>query len=257
MITDNVSLDLTRNTPLEMDIVNIGALPAEEFTLARRDGIGASESSVVLGVNPFKSRQELLEEKLRTHITAEERAIALNPAVIKGNDLEPIIVDKFQALTGWKTIKPSDQYRMKDFPFMKINFDGVIDMPEVFGNQYIPVEIKVVTMKGERHYNPTKAFMNDKQGVVRTIPDDPVSQTLSYLSLAQGIGIPVYYYTQLQMQMLGLNAPFGYLASFQERDWTMYGYFVQRNERLINELIVEAYKFWDHVTLEKQRRGLS
>ena len=36
---------------------------------------------------------------------------------------------------------------------------------------------------------------------------------------AQAYGIPPYYYTQLQQQLLALNAPFGYLAAMFDKGW--------------------------------------
>jgi len=244
------SLNL-KNTPLEMDIPNNEDMTPDEFTLSRRNGLGASEASIILGVNPYTTRTELLENKLTAGVTAEEKAIAKNPAVIKGNKFEPIILEKVQALTGWKIIKPPDQYRLKDTKFMKINFDGVIDQPDKF-KTYIPCEIKYVTMRGERHYSPAKAHMSDLAGIInpQQHPDD-FNINLSYGTQAQLLGIPVYYYTQLQVQMLGLNAPFGYLATYNERDGRIYIYFVLRNDRLISELIAGAYKFWDIVEHKK------
>ena len=75
-------LDLT-NTIMEVDVWNIDVMPNEEYAMLRKDGLGASDSSIVLGVNPYKTIQELIEEKSRDHLTEEEKAVGNESAVKK------------------------------------------------------------------------------------------------------------------------------------------------------------------------------
>ena len=49
-----VSLDVS-GLPIKVILENIGALPNEMYALVRRNGFGASDSSVLLGVNPYKN----------------------------------------------------------------------------------------------------------------------------------------------------------------------------------------------------------
>lgn len=238
-------LDLT-NTPLEMDIVNIDNLSPEEFTMSRREGLGASDMPTVLGMNPYKTKAELLKEKLSKELTEEEKQIALLPAVRKGHDLEPMIIDKARIVMQQQIIKPSDRYRMKEYPFIKINYDGVAGTAE----QYIPVEIKVVTAKGERHYNPTKAIFDEVNGFKQMVPNPP-SDGLSFQTKAQHYGLPINYYIQLQAEIMGLNAPYGFLCSLHEKDWILHLYQVWRDERVINAILIESFKFWQIVEAKR------
>lgn len=244
----DVHLDLT-NTPLIVDVPNIDMLPNEQYALLRKNGLGTSDSSIVLKVNPFKTVSELVAEKARTYLTEEEKAVGDEIAVKKGRDLEPLIIQKFEQFFGQKNWKPSDMYVHKDFPYIKFNFDGVTGTPE----QYIPCEIKVVTKKGERHYAPEKAMFVEKIGF-RPLPQNHAITNNSIQTKAGLYGIPPYYYTQLQQQILGLNAPFGYLSILYESTWTFVTFFIHRDDRVITDIIVEGAKVWDRV--EKTKAGI-
>lgn len=243
----DVHLDLT-NTPMLVDVPNIDVLPNEEYALLRKNGLGTSDASIVLRVNPFSSVSQLIAEKARTYLTEEEKAVGDEIAVKKGRDLEPLIIKKFEDFFGQKNWKPSDMYVHKDFPYLKFNFDGVTGTPE----QYIPCEIKVVTKKGEKNYNPGKAMFIEKIGW-RPLPKNHAITNNSIQTKAGLYGIPPYYYTQVQQQILGLNAPFGYLSVLFENTWTFMTFFVHRDERVITDIIVEGAKVWDLV--EERRNG--
>lgn len=243
-------MDLT-NTNLEVYIANIDELANEQYALARKNGIGASEASVILGVNPYKTADELLGDKLRTELTAEEKAVGEKTAVKKGRDLEPVIMTKFATFFKQHTFKPSDMYVFKQYPFLKVNFDGVTGTPE----QYIPCEIKVVTKTGERHYSPTKAMFVEGVGFL-PLPADVAATNNSIMTKAAHYGIPPYYYVQLQMQIMALNASFGYLSVLLDHSWTFLTYFVHRDDAVCNAIIIEGYKFWERVQAA-QAKGLT
>jgi hypothetical protein len=232
-------LDLT-NTMLKVAVPNIDQYSNEEYALLRRHGFGASDSSIILGVNPYKTRDELIQEKISKTLSEEEKAVGEKVAVRKGRDLEALIIRKFEKYFGQECIKPKDMYMHKDYPFITINFDGVTGTPK----QYIPAEIKVVTMYGEKHYDFSKAMYYEQIDRFLPLPEDVSDRNWSIENKAAHYGIPPYYYTQLQQQMLGLNAPFGYLSVLADRDWYMRTFFVYRDNKIINQLIVEAYKLW-------------
>lgn len=238
---EEIPLDLT-NLDIIEDVPNIGDLPEDQYVLARKSGLGTSDSSVVLNVNPFKTIPELIQDKLTLYVTDEDRETSAKVAVRKGKDLEPLIIDKFSKAFQVETIKPPHQYRHKDYTYLTFNFDGVTNTPE----QYIPAEIKVVTYKGEKHYNPTKAIYSDLEGF-RALPKDFTETNNSIPTKAELYGIPPYYYTQLQQQILGLNAPYGYLSVLFERTWQMYTFFIQRDNQMISQLILDGYKVWQQI----------
>lgn len=239
-------LDIT-NYPLEIVVQNIDQFVNEDYALLRKNGLGTSDASALLGVNPFTSREELIAEKVRNYITEEEKGIGDLTNVRKGRDLEPLIIQKHEKYMSSTIIKPIDMYRHKEFPYLTINFDGVTGTPE----QYIPDEIKVVTMYGEKYYDRTKAFFNEKTGFTQIL-EDPSQHNWSIETKAAYYGIPPYYYTQLQQQILGLNAPFGYLSVLFDKSWDLYSFYIWRDDKVISALITEGYKVWQKIL---ERRG--
>lgn len=224
---------------LKIAFRNVDQLSSEEYALIRKDGIGASDIAAVLGINPYKTTQQLFEEKLNTIISPEEKQISNIPAVRKGIDLEPLILNKLEKFFNNTIIKPKNMYKLAAYPFIKINYDGVIKEY----NNYIPVETKVLTYIGEKNYNPTKAFFREGEGF-QLIPDDLSYLTLSISEKAGQYGIPVIYYVQLQTQMMGFNANYGYLGVLPEKDWLMKIYYIWKDEELQSQIIIECYKFW-------------
>ena len=127
------------------------------------------------------------------------------------------------------------------------NFDGVMGTPE----QYIPVEIKVVTKAGERHYNYCKAIFTEGGGM-RPMVDDVTNFALTIDQKAAYYGIPGYYYTQLEQQILGLKAPYGYLATLTESTWSLTVYMVWADLSVATRLIIEGDQQWNNILRLKQ-----
>ena len=137
-------------------------------------------------------------------------------------------------------------YRHKDYPHIKFNFDGVLDKlyNEDGTYQYIPDEIKVVTIYGMKHYQFDKAFFREHRGF-GIIPPHYENENISIEGKAGMYGIPPYYYTQLQQQIFGLNAPYGFLTVLNEKNWEINSFFVWRDQKVINQLIIEDCKTWN------------
>ena len=245
--TARVELDL-KNTPLEISIRDVEKLDAKGFTLARRGGFGGSDSGSLLGVNPYMSLSELIAQKASSTLSEEELATSNQIAVIKGNDLEPLIIDKFQSIFNMQTVKPTDMYAFKEWPYLKMDFDGVTGTPE----QYIPVEIKVVTKRGERHYNPDCCLYIEGVGYQQA-PQHFELANNSIETKATEFGIPPYYYTQLQQEMMALNAPFGFLCTLWESEWTVHVWVIYKDETVWNALKIEGFKAWQQVELLKEK----
>ena len=225
-----------------LDIANIDSVDNDTFAILRRHGLGGSDSSVVLGVNPYKTRTELIKEKASDVLSEEEKAVGRQIAVRKGNDLEPLIIDKARKALDFNIIKPIDMYRCTEYPWLTMNFDGVAGSP----GAYFPVEIKVVTTRGERHYNFKKAIYNEFEGFLK-LPEDFTETNNSIETKAAFYGIPPYYYTQVQQEMLATGAEFGYLACLTERDWQLHIFFIHRDKAVQTNLISQSYIVWENV----------
>ena len=70
-------------------------VPVTDFLAQRRRGIGGSDSSVVLGVNPYKDIRRLYFEKRGLFNAPFD-----TPAIQRGRALEPLIADIFEKETG-------------------------------------------------------------------------------------------------------------------------------------------------------------
>jgi hypothetical protein len=239
------ALDLSK-LPIKIDIADIDAVIAEsneKFAEARKNGLGGSDSSMVLGVNPYKSRADLIKEKARVGLTEEEKAVSDKVAVRKGRDLEPLIIEKTTNFLGTEVFKPKDMYRFKDYPYLTMNFDGVAENEE----GYFPVEIKVVTIYGQKHYNFNKAFFDETQGLLPIPENYAMSEINTIETKALQYGIPPYYYTQLQQEMMALDADYGYLSVLRDSDWRVFTFFVHKDPFVQSRLITEGYKVWNEV----------
>lgn len=227
---------------LDVLIENVSELEEDEYALARRQGLGASDSSILLGVNPYKQRSDLIVEKRSKVITDEERAIKMKEAVRKGFDLEPLILQKYVKLTGSpEPIKPTAMYRIKATPCLTINFDGVAPAEE----HLIPVEAKFVTPYGDKYYNRKNAMYREfgECALVRNCRayTDSVDRIKAK---AEACGIPPYYYTQVQQQMYGLGSPYGLLVALHDKGWETCVYFIPRDEECISNIIISGTKTW-------------
>lgn len=244
-------LDLNR-TPLEVAVENIDSVSKQEFTQLRRQGFGGSDSSMLLGVNPFQDINDLIASKVRTELSEEEKAIGELAAVRKGNDLEPLIINKATEILKTQVFKPKDMYRFKEFPFLTMNFDGVTDIE---GKQYVPVEIKVCTYRGEKHYNKFKAIYDESSDTAQLEQANCTTENISIEEKAANYGIPPYYYTQLQQEMMALNAPYGFLAVLFESDWYVRIFKIHKDEATQNALVIKGYQTWQKVQAIKQHNG--
>lgn len=244
-------IDLSR-VPIEIAVENIDAVSKEEFTQLRRQGFGGSDSSVLVGVNPFSTIADLIQSKLRTELSEEEIAIGKLASVRKGNDLEPLVMSKATETLKNTVFKPPHMYRFKEYPYLTMNFDGVTDLE---GKQYVPVEIKVCTYKGEKHYNKAKALFNEalpEGQQAQPEPEDISEANMSIEERAAHYGIPPYYFTQLQQEMMALDAPFGFLTVLFESDWYIRIYKVWKDPKTQNAIIIQGYKVWQKIESTKK-----
>lgn len=224
----------------------------EQFAILRRNGLGGSDSSIVLGVNPYNSRTDLIKQKASNILTEEEKAVGEKTAVRKGNDLEPLIITKTTKFLGTEVFKPKDMYRFKEYPWLTMNFDGVSKNEE----GYYPVEIKVVTIYGQKHYDFNKAFFDETQGILPIPQNYAMSEINSIETKAMQYGIPPYYYTQLQQEMMALDADFGLLSVLRDSDWRVFTFYVHKDPFVQSRIITEGFKVWQEVIKLNPERKL-
>ena len=214
----------------------------EAFIMLRRNSIGASDSSIILGVNPFTDTAKLIEQKCTQGITEEELAIGEKENVRKGADLEPLILEKFEEWSKMPTYKPNSMYQLIKAPQLTVNFDGIICLDSI----YIPVEAKFVSAYANKYWDRSRAINAPHEGFpVRCAGRDIQSHILES---AQMCGIPPYYYTQVQQQLMALNAPFGYLAAVFDKGWEFKAFKIFADLPTQSALLDQSQLVWEVIT---------
>src|ERR1017187_7627754 len=93
----------------------------EEQRQRRKDGLGASDSSIIMGYSTYKTPYQLYLEK--TGIVSDEES--QTEQQYWGNALEPAILRRFEQ-ENKVTITTPDTIYHPDFPFIFANLDGWI-----------------------------------------------------------------------------------------------------------------------------------
>ena len=197
---------------LKVAIPNIQSMSHEEYALARKDYFGASDSSILCGVNLYKTMDQLIAEKNAKYITKEEKEVGEKAIVRKGYDLEPIILDKAAAELQIEIFKPEDMFKFKDVDGLSVNYDGVTIAPTV--NKWVPVEAKLVSKYGEKYYNKTVS-QSDAMAVDMRVEGENLEQ---------------------HIKRKALDAPYGYLAALFDESWTFKLFYIKRDDYVINHI---------------------
>lgn len=231
--------------------IDCAGMTDEQFAMARRNGLGASDASIYLGLqDQWRTESDLIANKLATKYTDEEKEVSMKPAVRKGKDLEPLILQKFTNLTGIPCVKPSMMYKLKEFPYLTISFDGV----GLIDNEVIPIEAKFTSTYGDKYWNFKKGL--SRNGQEEHPPQrDPftISSIVAHCEEAgEYYGVPAYYYVQVQQQMLGLNSPWGYLTSLRDKDWEIYAFHIKADPWIQKQIILEGHRVSQRI--ETQRK---
>lgn len=205
-------------------IENMDLLTQEEYAMVRKSSFGGSDSSVLCDVNLYKTRDQLLTEKRNKFLTDEEKAIGDKPAVKKGRELEPLILDKASKELGKEIHKPKNMYVFVSNRALTVNYDGVLEDELA---KLIPIEAKYVTKYGEKYYNKLitkeEAMLVDMTGEGDGLAGHIKRKALKF-------GIPPYYYTQVQQEMMGLGSDYGYLAALFDDSWDFKIFYIKKDE---------------------------
>lgn len=110
----------------------------------RNKGIGGSEASMILGINPWKSRLELWNEK----VTQKSNIDATKQLMFKiGHMLEPIIAEEYTKETGRK-LEERPLKIHSDYPFILGNIDR-----EIVGDKKGPGILEIKTKGGYTNWH--------------------------------------------------------------------------------------------------------
>jgi hypothetical protein len=256
--------DMLKRHHYVIGIKNVDQLTDEEFTKSRFNSFGASDAQVLLGVayesktTSPKTIEELLHEKINE---TNDPEISKKASVRKGKELEPLIIEKINKTFNTIALKPKHTYTNSNG--LSTNFDAILFEPVVDSENIviairpIPVEIKVCTTFGRKNYNFNKAiseFDYQNSFIERALPLLPAYYPLpkKIEQIAEDIGIPAYYYAQMQQEIAFTNSRYGILAVMDELNWTMYYFYVPRDEDTIAQLKRIAYT--EYIILAKHKK---
>lgn len=96
---------------------------SDEWHLWRKSGIGASDASCILDINPWKSRKQLLKEKLNSNYGSFQSQQNITPAMARGTSLEStarVLYNKQRNI-----ITKSACIQSKNYPWMIASLDGI------------------------------------------------------------------------------------------------------------------------------------
>ena len=165
--------------------------------------LGGSDISTILGINPYKSKFTLWLE-----MTGQKpKDIVDNPAVEWGNILEPVIREKFKAVTGFKVFKNNFVLQHDHFDWMVANLDGEVIDPYFDGRGVL--EIKTTHERNKKDWED---------------------------------GCPIYYMSQVQWYLGVTGYDYAYIAVLIGGSTFKY-FLIERDDYLIDMMIRKAGKF--------------
>jgi hypothetical protein len=85
----------------------------------------------------------------------------------------------------------------------------------------------------------------------KPLPENVSAKNWGIENKAAFYGIPPYYYTQVQQEMMALNAPFGHLSVLLDRTWMMYTFYIPKDDMVQHAIITEGYKLYNIIQKAK------
>ena len=202
-----------------MGQVQIATLTRSEWLKERQKGIGSSEIAAILGLNPYQSPLDVYNSKIGDpdRDPGEE-----TPKTRAGLMVEPVIAQLFERETGYK-VQNDNKIRFNDkLPFLRANIDRMILRPDGYSTP------GVLEMKNTE-YRTIANWEEDKSGVKQ---------------------LPIYYWCQIQHQMLCANWEWGhvyfFVSGYDTRDFR-----VDPSPVFLKEMAREADMFWHNNVLKK------
>lgn len=195
----------------------------EEWLKARREGIGASDAGVLLGVNPWKTNVQLWEEKVGLR---EPEDISDKPAVQYGHGAEPHLRALFALDHPELEVVYESPYKIirnDDHPFIQASPDG--ELIERRTGRRGGLEIKTTEIRSPNQWKEW---------------DGRIPQT---------------YYAQVLWQMLATGWQFVWLKAqikwYRDKELRLdtREYLIERNEVLadLEHALTAGIKFWHHI----------
>ena len=206
----------------------------EHWLELRRQGIGGSDISAILGLNKYRSPLDVYQDKLGLAPEVEE-----NEAMYFGTLLEDIVAKEFAERTGMKVQKVNYTIGVGKDYWMRANIDRAIVNPDIAGN------VRIKEQKDTNRILTTDAILECKTAGFRSAHLWGPSQELEIATgeVTSEHEIPVQYELQVQWYMAVTGVSKAYVAVLiAGQEFRCYE--VDRNEALIAQMTQYAHKFW-------------
>ncbi|MBA7544435.1 hypothetical protein ES705_36791 [subsurface metagenome] len=181
----------------------------DDWLEMRRSGIGGSDASAILGVNPYSTPRDVWLDKVGKGVDVEVTA-----PMKRGIYLEPIAADVYAEETG-RTLRRQPLVRHKEHEFIIGNADRqILAVGDVTATGVLEIKCPgLYTMSNVRAHG---------------LPDYMIVQLMHYLA--------VYGYE------------WGSFGLFNAENWKLVHFDLEADKDLIEQIIEAEVKFWeDHV----------
>lgn len=222
VVVDTKELILTINGVPQMDAEGKPILDEEAWLKIRRGGIGGSDASTIVGTSPWRTRQQLMDDKRDISPMKAEKKNQM-PLTI-GHMFEGVIRYKTVpyllnqiGITNFRIEEDTHMYQHgnPDYSFARADIDGLILINGVLGG----LEIKTTNWRN------VATIEEWKSGVV-----------------------PPYYEAQVRHYMAVMNLPFFYICcawGFNPEDEAVL-IKIDRDMNLEAQLMNEEREFWEN-----------
>lgn len=185
----------------------------DQWHAVRATGIGGSDIAAICGLNPWTSPLEIWFKKVGQSVPRRNDE-TLSEAAEMGHELEPVVARRFTKKTGLPAISNPGTLRLPDVPWALVN----LDRATVEDGEMGALELKT----------RSSYALNDW-----------LEET------------PVDVQVQVQWQLMVTGWSFGYTAALIGGQRTIV-HRIERDEKLIDDLLAIAAEFWGWVTTGTQ-----
>ncbi len=201
-------------------IENTKDMPKDEWLRKRKCGIGGSDASSILGLNPYRSSMAVYIDKIDEEIRCNQMDNGLKENAVSknnetnykmelGNKLKGFVASEFMLITGKKVRSINGILRNDKYPFAIANIDRAVVGEKAF------LECKVTNSFNKKEWEKT---------------------------------IPIHYQVQMNHYMAVSGASHCYVAALIGNEELVI-HKIERDEKIIEEIMKLEEMFWNNCVL--------
>ena len=201
-------------------IENTKDMPKDEWLMKRKCGIGGSDASSILGLNPYRSSMAVYIDKIDEEIRCNQMDNGLKENVVPknnetnykmelGNKLKGFVASEFMLRTGKKVRSINGILRNDKYPFAIANIDRAVVGEKAF------LECKVTNSFNKKEWSKT---------------------------------VPIHYQIQMNHYMAVTGASHCYVAALIGNEELVI-HKLERDKEMIDEIMKLEEMFWNNCVL--------